>query len=141
MNPSSPFALSCFTKAIWRFPAQKVTNCGVLFPALAFPNHYSIATGLFPTKDRQHFFSLNDPASVGDGCWCGGEPAWVAVESSGMVAASFFFIGSVSAVDIYSLIMETLEIPIVTPNDGDINAPCRINRPRRLSAQFARAPV
>lgn len=76
-----------------------------VFPTLTFPNHYSIATGLypsnhgivansFPSKDRQRFFSLNDPASVGDGSWYAGEPAWVAVESSGMVAASFFFVGS-----------------------------------------------
>ena len=76
-----------------------------VFPTLTFPNHYSIATGLFPSNhglvanafpslDRQRFYSLRDPSAVGDGSWYGGEPAWVATESSGMVAAAFFFVGT-----------------------------------------------
>lgn len=76
-----------------------------VFPSVTFPNHYSIATGLypsnhgivanaFPARDRQRFYSLNDPASVGDGSWYGGEPVWVAAERSGLVTAAFFFVGT-----------------------------------------------
>lgn len=76
-----------------------------VFPTLTFPNHYSIATGLnpsnhgivanaFPSRDRQRWYSLSDPAAVGDGSWYGGEPVWVAAESGGLVAATYFFVGS-----------------------------------------------
>ncbi len=51
-----------------------------VFPTLTFPNHYSIATGLypanhglignrFPSKDRTKFYSLYDRDSVQDGSW------------------------------------------------------------------------
>ena len=76
-----------------------------VFPTVTFPNHYSIATGLnpsshgivansFPSRDRQRWYSLSDPSAVGDGSWYGGEPAWVAAESSGMVAAAYYFVGT-----------------------------------------------
>lgn len=76
-----------------------------VFPAVTFPNHYSIATGLnpsnhgivanaFPSRDRQRFFSRSDPDAVGDGSWYGGEPIWVAAEADGLVTATYFFVGS-----------------------------------------------
>ena len=76
-----------------------------VFPTVTFPNHYSIATGLnpsshgivanaFPSRDRQRWYSLNDPAAVGDGSWYGGEPVWVAAEVSGLVTAAYFFVGT-----------------------------------------------
>ena len=76
-----------------------------VFPTLTFPNHYSIATGLypanhglvgnrFPSKDRRRFYSLRDRESVEDGTWYGGEPIWVAAEKFGMVSAAFFFVGT-----------------------------------------------
>jgi len=76
-----------------------------VFPTLTFPNHYSIATGLYPSKhgivgnnfpsrDRQRFYSLRDSQSVQDGSWYGGEPIWVATERAGMVTAAFFFVGT-----------------------------------------------
>jgi predicted AlkP superfamily pyrophosphatase or phosphodiesterase len=81
-----------------------------VFPTLTFPNHYSIATGLypanhglidnrFPGKDRTKFYSLYDRESVQDGAWYRGEPVWVAAEKSGMVTAAYFFVGTEAAID------------------------------------------
>lgn len=81
-----------------------------VFPTLTFPNHYSIATGLypanhglignrFPSKDRTKFYSLYDRDSVQDGSWYRGQPAWVAAEKSSMVTAAYFFVGTEAAID------------------------------------------
>lgn len=81
-----------------------------VFPTLTFPNHYSIATGLypanhklignhFPNKERTRFYSLADRTAVQDGYWYGGQPIWVAAEKSGMVSAAYFFVGSEAPVD------------------------------------------
>lgn len=76
-----------------------------VFPTLTFPNHYSIATGLypanhnlignkFPSRDRSKFYSLSDWRSVQDGSWYGGRPIWVAAEENGMVSAAYYFVGT-----------------------------------------------
>jgi predicted AlkP superfamily pyrophosphatase or phosphodiesterase len=81
-----------------------------VFPTLTFPNHYSIATGLypanhrlignkFPSKDRSKFYSLTDRESVQDGSWYGGQPVWVAAEKGGMVTAAYYFVGTEAPVD------------------------------------------
>lgn len=80
-----------------------------VFPSLTFPNHYSIATGLypaehgivnnrFPSRDRGRWYRLDDREAVQDGQWYGGEPIWVRAEKSGMVAAAFYFVGTEAAV-------------------------------------------
>lgn len=75
-----------------------------VFPTLTFPNHYSLVTGLYPAR---HGIVAND-FPLGDGTWYrirdrsmvqngrlySGEPVWVTAERQGMVAASFFWIGS-----------------------------------------------
>ena len=76
-----------------------------VFPTLTFPNHYSIATGLypahhhlidnvFPDKTHKHWYDLADRAAVEDGSWYGGVPVWVAAEQAGMVTAAYFFVGT-----------------------------------------------
>ena len=76
-----------------------------VYPTLTFPNHYSIATGLypaghgivgntFPNTDRSAWYSLRDRQAVQDGGWYGGEPVWVAAERSGMVTAAYYFVGT-----------------------------------------------
>lgn len=100
------------TPALDRIAANGVTADALvpIFPTLTFPNHYSIATGLypvnhglvgnrFPSGDRQRFFSLSDRTSVEDGFWYGGEPVWVAAEKAGMVSAAYFFVGTEAAID------------------------------------------
>ncbi len=76
-----------------------------VFPTLTFPDHYSIATGLYPAN---HGLVANDfpdnksgdwneykrRKTVQQGRWYGGEPTWVAAEKNGMVSAAFFFVGT-----------------------------------------------
>ena len=80
-----------------------------VFPAITFPNHYSLVTGLYPGHHgivensffdpvRNAAYSFRDQATVTDGTWYGGEPIWVTAESQGMVAACFFWPGSEAAI-------------------------------------------
>jgi len=80
-----------------------------VFPTLTFPNHYSIATGLypkhhglvanyFPDPVRGKWYSLKNRETVEDRWFYAGEPIWVTAETQGMVAASFYFVGSEAAV-------------------------------------------
>jgi predicted AlkP superfamily pyrophosphatase or phosphodiesterase len=76
-----------------------------VFPTLTFPNHYSIATGLYPARhgligntfpndDLSAWYSLRRPEAVQDGRWYAGEPVWVAAEKAGMVTAAYYFVGT-----------------------------------------------
>ena len=75
------------------------------FPTLTFPNHYSLATGLHPARHGLvgntiydpgfgATYSMRDREAVEDGRWYGGEPIWVTAETQGMVAASYFWVGT-----------------------------------------------
>lgn len=75
------------------------------FPSKTFPNHYTIATGLYPANHgliTNHFYSrsraatymIGDRSTVEDGTWYGGTPIWNLAEQQGMVSASFFWVGS-----------------------------------------------
>ena len=81
-----------------------------VWPTLTFPNHYSIATGLypaehgivgnrFPSADRSDWYEYKDRATVQDGRWYGGEPVWVAAERAGLGSAAFYFVGTEAPVD------------------------------------------
>jgi predicted AlkP superfamily pyrophosphatase or phosphodiesterase len=100
------------TPALDQFAAEgiRAERTIPVFPTLTFPNHYSIATGLypanhrlignkFPSKDRSRFYSLTDRVSVQDGSWYGGQPVWVTAEKSGMVTAAYYFVGTEAPVD------------------------------------------
>jgi len=76
-----------------------------VFPTLTFPNHYSIATGLypahhglvandFPNPARDKWYSLRKRDTVEDPGFYAGEPIWVSAETQGMVSAAFFFVGT-----------------------------------------------
>ena len=75
------------------------------FPSLTFPNHYSLATGMYPSTHglvSNTFYDyklggkyrIYDREKVQDGKWYGGTPLWVLAENQGMRAASFFWVGS-----------------------------------------------
>lgn len=75
------------------------------YPTKTFPNHYSLATGLYAARhgivantfrdpEREGVFRISDREVVEDGTWYGGEPLWVTAERQGMVAASYFWVGS-----------------------------------------------
>lgn len=76
-----------------------------VFPTLTFPNHYSIATGLypanhglvgneFPDRARNKWYALHDRNAVEDPGFYQGEPIWVTAETQGMVSAAYFFVGT-----------------------------------------------
>ena len=75
------------------------------FPSITFPNHYTLATGLYPDnhgivansfydpKSGKHY-SIGDRSAVEDASFYGGEPLWVTAEKQGVRTASFFWVGS-----------------------------------------------
>lgn len=75
------------------------------FPSLTFPNHYTLATGLYPAHHGivgnsmydpvfKTTFSLSKREEVQNGRWWEGEPIWVTAEKQGQRAACFFFPGT-----------------------------------------------
>lgn len=83
-------------RAKWMIPS---------FPTKTFPNHYTVATGLYPDRhgiiennmyDREtkSVFGLDKREEVTNPRWWGGEPIWVTAEKQGQTAAAFFFPGT-----------------------------------------------
>lgn len=79
------------------------------FPSLTFPNHYTLATGLYPSKhgivdnvfydpERNETYRIGSE-SIKDGSWYKGLPLWNLAEQNGMLAASLFWVGSESEID------------------------------------------
>ncbi len=74
------------------------------FPSKTFPNHYSMATGLYPdnhgivdnnfTCPVHGTFRLGDRESVENSVFYLGEPIWVTAEKQNVTTASFFWVGS-----------------------------------------------
>jgi len=74
------------------------------FPTKTFPNHYTVATGLYPDNHgivENNMYDKNfdaefhlDNEEVRNGRWWGGEPIWVTAERQGQRAASYFFPGT-----------------------------------------------
>jgi predicted AlkP superfamily pyrophosphatase or phosphodiesterase len=75
------------------------------FPSLTFPNHYTLATGLYPEAHGivgNTFwdpvlgaeFYYTDPARSLDPKWWGGQPFWVSAERQGVRAAVHMWPGS-----------------------------------------------
>lgn len=80
------------------------------FPSKTFPNHYTLATGLYPSHhglvdngfydpQRQEFYSLGNRNAVEDGSWYGGVPLWVLAEQQHMLTASYFWVGTEAAIN------------------------------------------
>jgi predicted AlkP superfamily pyrophosphatase or phosphodiesterase len=75
------------------------------FPTKTFPNHYSIATGLYPdhhgiinnsfyAPDLDKLYRIGDRDMVKNPAFYGGEPIWITAHKAGMITASFFWVGS-----------------------------------------------
>lgn len=95
-TPNLDYIASQGVKAEYVIPA---------FPSKTFPNHYSMATGLYPDNHgivNNNFYCpgldltyrLGDRASVENPVFYGGEPIWVTAEKQGMISASYFWVGS-----------------------------------------------
>jgi predicted AlkP superfamily pyrophosphatase or phosphodiesterase len=85
-------------RAKWMIPS---------FPTKTFPNHYTIATGLYPANhgivennvyDFGTVFSMSKREEVENPRWWLGEPIWVTAEKQGQIAASYFFVGSETSI-------------------------------------------
>ncbi len=79
------------------------------FPTKTFPNHYSIATGLYPDHHgivnntfyepkRAVIYKIGDNSKVQDGYFYGGEPFWVTAEKQGVKTASFHWVGTTAPI-------------------------------------------
>jgi len=79
------------------------------YPSVTFPNHYSIATGLYPAhhglvnntfydKKKNAKYSMGAKDKVRDGSWYSGTPLWVLAEQQQMLAANMFWVGSEAAI-------------------------------------------
>lgn len=75
------------------------------YPSNTFPNHYSMATGLYPdhhglidnkfyAEDIQLTYSHKNQQSVTNPHFYGGEPIWNTAQKQGINTATFFWVGS-----------------------------------------------
>jgi predicted AlkP superfamily pyrophosphatase or phosphodiesterase len=75
------------------------------FPTITFPNHYTLATGLYPDNhgiisnsfyapDLQATYRISDRAMVTNAAAYSGEPIWVTAEKQGIRSACYFWVGS-----------------------------------------------
>ncbi len=75
------------------------------FPTKTFPNHYTIATGLYPDNhgivlNRFHApdlgknYSISKRETIIDGDFYGGTPMWNVAEMQGMKSATLFWVGA-----------------------------------------------
>lgn len=75
------------------------------FPSVTFPNHYTLATGLYPEShgivsnkfwdpELKAEFYYTDPARSLDAKWWGGEPFWATAEKQGVRSAIHMWPGS-----------------------------------------------
>lgn len=76
-----------------------------VFPTKTFPNHYTMATGLYPdhhgiisnsfyAKDLGGLYRGGDPEMVNSPDAYEGEPIWATAEKEGVKAATYFWVGS-----------------------------------------------
>ena len=76
-----------------------------VFPSGTFPNHYSMATGLYPDNHGivanrftcpvlHEDYNKGDRATVRSGRFYGGEPIWVTAHKNNLKTACFFWVGS-----------------------------------------------
>ena len=83
----------------------KAKSLKPVFPTKTFPNHYSIATGMyvenhglignqFFDKKLNEFYQTKDREKVEDKRFYGGEPIWSTAEKQGLKTASYFWVGS-----------------------------------------------
>lgn len=88
-------------QAKWMTPA---------FPSKTFPNHYTIATGLYPQnhgivennvfdKATKTMFTMSNREEVQNGRWWLGEPIWITAEKQGQKSAPYFWPGSEAEIE------------------------------------------
>ena len=79
------------------------------YPALTFPNHFTLVTGLRPDRhgvvhntmreEGLGDFRIADLAAVGDGRWWRADPIWVSAEQASLPTAIWAWPGSAAEID------------------------------------------
>lgn len=80
------------------------------FPSKTFPNHYTLATGLYPDHHglifntfydykNNRWYKVSNRDAVEDGSFYGGEPIWSTAELQGLKSATLFWVGSEAAIN------------------------------------------
>ena len=79
------------------------------YPALTFPNHFTLVTGLRPDhhgvvhnsmrEEGLGAFRVADLAAVGDGRWWRAEPVWIGAEKAGLRTAIWAWPGGAAEID------------------------------------------
>ncbi|KAG9204127.1 hypothetical protein G6514_001764 [Epicoccum nigrum] len=100
------------TPTLNRFVAEGISPKYMLpsFPSVTFPNHYTMATGLYPEAHGivsntfwdpvlQKEFYYTDPKRSLQPFWWGGEPLWVTAEKQNVRAAVHMWPGSEAHID------------------------------------------
>ncbi|RYN20535.1 hypothetical protein AA0112_g10681 [Alternaria arborescens] len=129
------------------------------FPSVTFPNHYTMATGMYPEAhgvvgntfwdpELQQEFYYTDPDRSLQAHWWGGEPLWVTAEKQGVRTAVHMWPGSeadilhqeIAYIDKYNgsevlaskvdRIMSLLD----TPGPRDVGAKANAPRPQLIAA-------
>ena len=76
-----------------------------VLPSSTYPNHYAMATGLYPAHngivqnifyDRKlkRYYDSGEKVETENPVWYGGTPLWVLAEQQQMLAANFYWVGS-----------------------------------------------
>jgi predicted AlkP superfamily pyrophosphatase or phosphodiesterase len=123
------------------------------FPSKTFPNHYSLVTGLYPgnhglvdnsfyDKELDLQYGIGNRSMVENSAFYGGLPLWQLVQQNGMKSASYFWVGSETAIagsfpDYYHIYDEKIknEDRITAVIDW-LNLP-KSERPNFISLYFA----
>lgn len=90
----------------------KAVSLQASFPTKTFPNHYTMATGLYPDHhglvlnsfwdpDSNIYYAIRKREAVENGYFYGGEPIWNTAEKQGVKSASFFWVGSEATIGGY----------------------------------------
>ncbi|MCB4799444.1 alkaline phosphatase family protein [Neotamlana laminarinivorans] len=90
-----------------KFIQTGVNSKGLIssFPSKTFPNHYSIATGMYPDKHgligntfysykKDAVYSIGNRTVVEDGEFYNGTPIWLQAQKHNIITASYFFVGT-----------------------------------------------
>lgn len=87
--------------------AESLKPC---FPSKTFPNHYSMATGLYPDHhgivqnsfydpELDKHYRISDRKAVENPEFYSGEPIWITAEKQGIKSGSYFWVGSETSTD------------------------------------------
>ncbi len=102
-----------------------------VFPTKTFPNHYSIATGLYPENtgiisntmydpEFDEWYRISDQEAVQNAKWYKGEPIWNTIEKQGLNAGIMFWVGSEAPI-------QAMRPTYWKPYDGSVPAKARID--------------